>query len=43
MLRKMRLCYLLRCRRILADINDAEFLLDARRAAPEGKLSITAR
>ncbi|SFG48486.1 LysR family transcriptional regulator [Neptunomonas qingdaonensis] len=34
--------YLLRCRRILADINDAEFLLDARRAAPEGKLSITA-
>ena len=34
--------YLLRCRRILADINDAEFLLDARRGAPEGKLSITA-
>lgn len=34
--------YLLRCRRILADINDAEFLLDARSATPEGKLSITA-
>ncbi|MBT3145115.1 LysR family transcriptional regulator [Neptunomonas phycophila] len=34
--------YLLRCRRILADINEAEFLLDARRTAPAGKLTVTA-
>lgn len=34
--------YLLRCRRILADIEEAEFVLDSRKLDLRGKLSITA-
>lgn len=34
--------YLLRCRRILADVDEAEFVLDTRRRSPSGKLAITA-
>ncbi|WP_028292460.1 LysR substrate-binding domain-containing protein [Oceanobacter kriegii] len=34
--------YLQHCRRILADVDAAEFQLDTRRANPAGKLSITA-
>lgn len=34
--------YLDHCRRILADIQTAEFQLDSRRADPAGKLTITA-
>lgn len=34
--------YLLRCRRILADVEEAEFVLDARRQSPAGRLAITA-
>jgi DNA-binding transcriptional LysR family regulator len=34
--------YLLRCRRILAEVEEAEFLLDARKTTPSGRLAITA-
>ena len=34
--------YLIRCRRILADIEEAEFVLDSRKLDLRGKLSITA-
>ena len=34
--------YLLRCRRILADIEEAEFVLDSRKLDLRGKLSVTA-
>lgn len=34
--------YLVRCRRILADIEEAEFVLDSRRQELRGKLSVTA-